>query len=276
MDARCLGQALRSGKRVYGTLVVSPSPRWPQSMRGMDLDFVFIDTEHIAIDRHPLSWMCQLYEAIGMVPIVRVPAPDPYMISMVIDGGARGVVAPYIETVDQVRMMREAVKVRPIRGCRGKQAAAGEPLGDDLQRYVDGFNQDNLLILNIESVPALESLDNLLDVPGIDAILIGPHDLTCSLGVPEQYDHPRFRQAVSTIFSKARQRGIGAGIHYSGDPRTQVEFARLGANMIIHSSDVVTFTRHMRAELDFIRGQVGDAAHPAASPAAARPSDKPI
>src|SRR5438874_5732347 len=98
MDANSLRQALHSGKRVYGTLVASPSPRWPQNMRGMGLDFVFIDTEHIALDREKLSWMCQLYEAIGMVPIVRVSSPDPYAVSMVLDGGARGVVAPYIET----------------------------------------------------------------------------------------------------------------------------------------------------------------------------------
>jgi 4-hydroxy-2-oxoheptanedioate aldolase len=246
-------------------------------MRGLNLDFVFIDTEHIALDRDQLSWMCQMYEAIGMVPIVRVPAPDPYMITMAIDGGARGVVAPYIETAEQVRMMRSSIKLRPIRGACGERAARGEPLAGELPGYVKTFNEDNLLIVNIESVPALEALDELLAVPDIDAILVGPHDLTCSLGVPEQYDHPRFRQALSTIFTKARQRGIGAGIHYSGDPKTQIEFAQLGANMIIHSSDIVLFTKHIRLELDSIRRAVGgDEPTPAAQPTAAPSSAKPI
>ena len=277
MDIKTLGQALRSGKRVYGTLIVSPSPRWPQTMRGMDLDFVFIDIEHVAIDRNELSWMCQMYEAMNMPPIVRVPAPDPYMVTMALDGGARGVVAPYMESVDEVYMLRESIKCRPLRGQYGHRAARGERFGDELHRYMGTFNQDNLLIVNIESEPAVNAIDEILSVPDIDGILVGPHDLTCSLGVPEQYDHPKFRAALKTIFSKARERGIGAGIHYSGDAKTHIEFAQLGCNMIVHSSDVVIFTKQMQIELNYIREAFGDQPYRAgANPSADASGAKPI
>ena len=109
-------KALRGRARVYGTLVVSPSPHWPAAVKAADLDFVFIDTEHIAQDRKELAWMCQAYRALEIAPIVRIPAPDPYQASMVLDGGACGVVAPYVETVEQVQKLVGAVKFCPLKG----------------------------------------------------------------------------------------------------------------------------------------------------------------
>lgn len=76
-----LGERLRLGERLYGFLVVSPSPHWPAAVRATGADVVFIDTEHIALDRHQLSWMCQAYSALGIAPVVRVPEPEPYRVT---------------------------------------------------------------------------------------------------------------------------------------------------------------------------------------------------
>ena len=78
MTGKELRQALRDGHTVYGTLIVSPSPHWLAAMRRVGLDYVFIDTEHIVLDRSVVSWMCQAYDALGIAPIVRIPSPDPY------------------------------------------------------------------------------------------------------------------------------------------------------------------------------------------------------
>ena len=107
MTGKELKESLRSGKRVYGTLIVSTSPKWVDIIAQLNLDFVFIDTEHIAIDRHQLSWMCHGYMGKGLVPVVRIPSPDPYQACMALDGGAKGLVAPYIESVDEVRLLRD-------------------------------------------------------------------------------------------------------------------------------------------------------------------------
>ena len=96
---------LRDGHTVYGTLIVSPSPHWLAMMRRVGPDFVFIDTEHISLDRSVASWMCNAYDALGITPIVRIPSPDPYAAVQVLDGGARGIVAPYVETAEQVRAL---------------------------------------------------------------------------------------------------------------------------------------------------------------------------
>lgn len=265
MTAAELAQALRQDTPVFGTLIVSSSPRWPEVVRGCGLDFVFIDTEHIALDRSELSWMCQTYAALGLPPLVRIPAPDPYAATMVLDGGAAGVIAPYVESVGQVKDLRGAVKLRPIKGLRLQQMLAGASPEPELSAYIQQGAVNRLLIVNIESLPAMDALDDILAVPGLDAVLIGPHDLSCSLGIPEQWEHPKFLTACETIFRKARAAKIGAGIHFWGDVAQQSRFLKLGANMLIHSADISLFQKHLRLELEAIRQTSGIAMETAAA-----------
>ncbi len=252
-----MAQALRAGRTVFGTLIVSPSPRWPEAVRGCGLDFVFIDTEHIAIDRAELSWMCQAYAALGLTPLVRIPSPDPYTATMVLDGGAAGVVAPYIESVEQVRALRGAVKLRPIKGRKLEGLLDGAPAEPDLDRYIKNGARNRLLIVNIESVPAIDALDDILAVPDLDGVLIGPHDLSCNLGIPEQFDHPDFLKTCETIFQKARAGNVGAGIHFWGTVEQHARFLELGANLLIHSADISLFQRHLRLELAELKKTAG-------------------
>jgi len=256
MNPSELSKQLHAGQTVFGTLIVSPSPRWPEVVRGCGLDFVFIDTEHIALDRAELSWMCQTYAALGLPPLVRIPSPDPFAATMVLDGGAAGVIAPHVESADQVQALRGAVKLRPIKGRRLQRLLDGEAPGGELGPYINAGAENRLLIVNIESVPAIEALDSILAVSGLDAVLIGPHDLSCSLGVPENYEHPDFLKACETIFRKARAAGIGAGIHFWGEVEQQARFLQLGANLLIHSADISLFQKHLKRELDAIRRTV--------------------
>lgn len=267
MTPRELKDRLHRGDRVYGTAIVSTSPRWPQAVAGIGLDFVFIDTEHIAIDRERLAWMCLAYSGLGLPPIVRITEPSPYQACMVLDGHAAGVVAPYVETADEARRLHGAVNLRPLKGGRLADALADPArLEPGLLEYTAARNADNILVLNIESVPAIEALDDILAVPGVDAVLIGPHDLSCSLGIPEQYDHPRFEEAVRLIVGKARARRIGAGIHSWMGVEREARWGRLGMNLIVHETDILTFARHQRQDVERLRQLLGDA--PAGAPGA--------
>lgn len=257
MTPKDLRNRLHSGQTVIGTLIVSTSPRWPDAVRNCGLDFVFIDTEHIAMDRAQLSWMCQAYSAMGLPPLVRIPSPDPYAATMVLDGGAAGVIAPYVESADQVQALRGAVKSRPIKGIRLQEMLDGKPVEPELADYLQEAASHRLLIVNVESVPAIVALDKILAVPDLDSVLIGPHDLTCSLGIPEQYDHPDFLAACKTIFSKARAAGVGAGIHFWGDAMEQKRLLDLGANFLIHSGDIMLFQKHLKSDIVAIRQSLG-------------------
>jgi 2-keto-3-deoxy-L-rhamnonate aldolase RhmA len=253
-------QALRDGRRIYASCMTSPSPLWPRALQKACVQFVFIDSEHTPLGRDQLSWICQALSALGIPPVVRIPSPDPFEACKVLDGGAGGVIAPYIETPEQVRQLMGAGRYRPLKGQR-LQDALRDPntLEPELREYLQERNKNTLLIANIESVPAIRNLDEILAIGAIDSVLIGPHDLSCSLGVPEQYSHPKFLEAVGTIFKKARAHNVGAGLHWWRGVHDEIEFAKLGQNLMMHSTDITLVTQHLGQELNDLRKKLGDA-----------------
>jgi 4-hydroxy-2-oxoheptanedioate aldolase len=258
MTGREIIQALHEGRHVFSCAFVSTSPLWPALAKQIGIDFAFVDTEHTPIDRQTLSWICQTYQALGLPPVVRLPCNDPFEACKVLDAGASGVIGPYMETAEQARSLVGAVKLRPLKGRRLQDALRDRnTLEKELRDYLDQRNADKILIANIESVPAIENLDDICSVPGLDAVLIGPHDLSCSLGIPEQYGHPRFDDAVRTIFRIARKHQVGAGIHYWLGLEQEITWARAGGNLVMHSSDLASFSRTLKTEIEQLRQALG-------------------
>jgi len=252
-------QKLKQGQKVYGTCFTSVSPGWPMIFKKAGLDFAFIDTEHIALNRTDMAHMCQVMMAYGITPIVRIPAPDPYLACQCIDAGAKGVIAPYLESVEQIRDLVGATKFRPLKGEVLQKVITGEQeISADMKTFLSNYNNGNICIANIESVPAMEKLDELLSVPGLDAVFIGPHDLSISLGLPEQYDHPDFEKAVKYIIHTARRKGLSIGIHFSLEPQRQIQWIKEGADIIIHSSDIALFSQKLNNDIRIIREATGD------------------
>jgi len=259
MNGQEICSALKEGKRIYGTLIVSTSPRWLVEVKKIGLDFVFIDTEHIAIDMEKLSWMCWTYRGMNLAPIVRIPSPDPYQACKALDVGASGIIAPYVETVEEVKALVGAVKFRPIKGEKLRNVLnKKESFETGLKHYLQERNEGNVLIVNIESTPAVENLESIIKVSGLDAILIGPHDLSCSLGIPEQYRHPQFVKCVKMIIKKARDNNVGVGIHYWEEIEEEIKWIKGGTNLIVHSSDIDVFSENMRTDFQKIKQELGE------------------
>lgn len=255
-----LADLLRSEKNVYGTLMTCSDALYAKFAAGSNLDFVFIDTEHVPLDRGELASMCLMYKTLGMPPLVRVPKADAALARQVMDAGACGVVAAYMETVEQVLELKSAVKLKPIQGALLRQAlddpkkfaVEHEKTAQELAKR----NAPTALVVNIESRAAIDNLDNLLGVPGVDAILVGPHDLSFSLGVPEDFANPIFQDALKLIFSKARAAGVGAGIHNGMEPGTPgmtMDFVQRwiswGCNVYVHGADVNLFAAQLKRDL---------------------------
>jgi len=252
---------IKEGRNVYGTCLTSVSPGWASILKNAGLDFAFIDTEHIAINRAEMARMSQMVYGYGITPIVRVPSPDPYLVCQAIDAGAKGVIAPYLEETDQIKELVAAVKYRPLKGKILEQVLNGEKkLTIEMESYLQRYNTGNIAIANIESVPALEKLDALLDVPGLDGVFIGPHDLSVSMGLPEQYDHPEFERSVTHIVHAARKKRLAVGIHFSLEAERQARWMREGVNMVIHSSDIALFSQKLIADMQIIKEAAGDVA----------------
>lgn len=245
-----LAQKLAGGTTLFGTCVTSHSPHWPEAVAKTGVDFVFIDTEHIPIDRSVLAGLCSVYRALGLNPVVRIPSPDPFLAVMAKDAGAVGVIMPYIETAGQVSELVGATKYRPLKGEKLNALLNGSESADEtLLRYLQNYNPGSIAWINIESTPAIENLDQILAVPGLDGVIIGPHDLSVSLGIPEQYHHPLFEATVKEIIHKVRRAGLAAGIHYSGDIAFQQKWLTEGINVVLHASDIFLFTRTLRNDI---------------------------
>lgn len=250
---------LGAGKNIYGTCISSTVPLWGKAAKSAGLDFVFLDTEHIPLERMEVAQLCQLYSAMGIASIVRIPSPDPYAACQMIDAGAEGVLAPYVENVEQILEMVGAVKYRPLKGERLEKAVANpESLDPELANYLQNYNRGNLCVINIESKPAVDRLDDLLSEPGVDAVFIGPHDLSVSLDVPEKYDDPYFEEVVREIIQKCRKHDVAVGIHFSELPERQIRWIEEGANIIMHSSDMAIFSRQLKEDMNQIRAAAGD------------------
>lgn len=249
---------IKAGRVVYGTCIASTAPTWPAIALRARLDFVFLDTEHIPLERMEIARMCQTFRAMGVAPIVRIPSPDPFKACQMMDAGAEGVVAPYLENPQQIQDLIGALKFRPLKG-ELLEKALDDPgkMESSLRQYLDKWNEGNVCIANIESVVALDRLEELLSIEGLDAVFIGPHDLSISLGLPEQYDHPVFEEAVKKIIRVSKNNGLAVGIHFSESPERQIRWIKEGVNFVIHSSDQAMFSQRLQHDMNIIRAASG-------------------
>jgi len=261
-----LCEILRSEKTSFATLIQSTSPFWATfagPVLSKILDFIFIDTEHTPIDREQICSMCQMYRGYGLPALVRVVNADEARAAL--DAGAAGVVMPYMEEIEEVQALRGATKLRPFKGLRMREAMVSEVSGE-IGAYIKKGGSKRALVLNIESQRAIDNLEQMLDPKyQVDAVLIGPHDLSCNLGVPEQFDHPKFVQAVTKIFEVARNAGVGAMMHFIGSyfgpgltDADVAQYVKKGCNNVVNGSDLIFFMDGLSKSVAAIKGEKTD------------------
>ena len=251
-------EALRQHRRVYGTMFVTArTGRWDQTVRAVGLDFVIVDNEHAPYGRGETgAWMRKL-AANGIVPIVRVPIPASHYVTMALDAGAHGILAPYVESVEQVQEVVGACKYLPLKGEAVLRAVTtGEFPSEDTRKHLEQRNRNNFLVIGIESVAAMERLDDLLSVPGVDAAFVGPNDLSIQLGVPADYHHPRYLEAVDHIHATCKAKGVPLVIHFFTYEMAQPWIER-GIHFILFGSDRRGIGDAMKTDFDFLRGLEG-------------------
>ena len=260
MQGREVRQSLKLGRRVYGTHMVDAAhPEQIQWLVDGQLDFVFICTEHIPIDREKVNWMCHMFACHGVSPIVRIPYPSGRWAGMMLDGGAQGIVAPYVETIAEVDEVIGAVRYRPVKGKFLNELIHGErKLTTKMAAYLEEFNRDTYLIIGIESIHAIENLESLICRDEVDGVFLGPHDISCSMEIPEEFDNPIFQDTIREVVIECRRLGKGVGIHTN----YEIEFNQLmldvGLNFVLHGSDMVHSMNMLQRDFAKLRSLHGD------------------
>ncbi len=262
MKGSLVREKLRNGECVFGTHIASLMNPIAASMAAeMELDFAFFCTEHMPIDRTEVGMLCQIYAARGISPIVRVPSPDPISISKALDGGAEGIVVPYVETCEQVIECVGAVRYRPLKGEMLEEALSGaRELSSKTHQFLNRFNRDKYLIIGVESLPAIENLEALITTADVDGVFLGPHDITVSMGIPEEYDNPLFLKTIESVIGRCRKLGVGVGLHtqlLKIDGQVLRSFINAGMNFMINGADIVVMRDAMNAQIRALREITG-------------------
>jgi 4-hydroxy-2-oxoheptanedioate aldolase len=214
-------------------------------------DYVCVDTQHGVIDYQQSAVMIQAIELSGGVPIVRVPWNEPGIIGKSLDAGAYGVIVPMVNTREQAEAVVRAARYAPT-GSRSWGPVMASLRHADNRSWAD---EHIAVIPMIETVEALSNLDDILSVPGIDAIYVGPADLSVSLGLaPGNNDGTAaFDEALATIVAGCLRHGVVPGIHSTGSltPKRREQ----GFRMITVTSDALAMRAGFTSELSAARGE---------------------
>jgi 2-dehydro-3-deoxyglucarate aldolase len=218
-------------------------------LAGAGYEWVVIETEHTAIDNSEVLGLLIAIEHAGAAPLVRLAWNDPIQCKAVLDSGAAGVIVPMVNTRADAELAVKAAKYPPL-GFRGVGLARAQGYGERFKEYVERANDDTLLILQIEHIDAVNNIDAILDVPGIDGTFIGPYDLSMSMGVPGQLEHPDLVKARDRVLAATVKRGLTAGIHLVHPDTAAVEIGAIvkaGYRFIALGTDILFLGDSCRA-----------------------------
>jgi len=202
---------LNNGGVSIGSWMQIPHSSIAEIMGQSNYDWVAVDMEHGAISVHQLPDLFRALELGNTLPLVRLAHGHSKDCKQALDAGAGGVIVPMIKNADQLRKVRDATRWPPS-GNRGVAFSRANLFGKNFNEYIKEAKQP-LLIAMIEHIDAINELDDILKVDGLDAILIGPYDLSASMNLTAQFDHPEFSKAIRDIKSKSESANIPCGIH---------------------------------------------------------------
>ncbi len=201
-------ERLRQGDLLFGTLISLPSPEIAEILSHTGYDWLFIDAEHGAFNPQQTQPMLQ---AAGDTPcVIRVPAGDDVWIKKALDIGAAGIIVPQVHTAEQAEQIINQCKYSPV-GNRGVGIGRAHTYGLNFENTIKRANDETAVILQAESQKAIDNIEEIVKVPGLDAILIGPYDLSASLGRIGEVNHPEVQEAISRVAAVCKAANIKLG-----------------------------------------------------------------
>lgn len=242
-----LKRKLLSKEPAYGHLVMEfYTAGTAQILASAGLDFVIYDMEHGRCDINRLSQLAVAGRGAGLTVIARPPDLTAAPLGRLLDIGVHGIMVPRVETAEQAREIVAAVKYAPD----GRRGVAVGIAHDDYRAKGPGYfaqaNEETVVIAILETVTAFENLDAILATPGLDVAWMGHYDLTVSMGIPAQFDHPRFREAWQSLADGCRRRGVASG--YMPASKAQFEHAKqTGYQVLSLGSDLSTYIQGVDA-----------------------------
>ena len=254
MKSNPLKPALAAGELQIGLAIVGPpNPELPVIYRQAGVDFMLIENEHLPKSLESDQVIIRAAKAAGLPTVVRVPDAEYHLIARTLDAGADGIMVPRVEDRATAEFVVECAKYPPL-GRRG-YGPAPFVLGHEpttIAEAAEHFNANLVTLIQVESPAAIEQAEAIAAVPGVDAIIIGPADLSLRLGIPGEFDHPRFEECVERVAAAAKRAGIASGI-FMGDRARVRRCIEIGMRVFICGSEEGLIRAGAKALVDDLR-----------------------
>jgi 2-keto-3-deoxy-L-rhamnonate aldolase RhmA len=231
-------RALKGGQSVVGTMVVEfRQPSVMQLLANAGFDFVIVDNEHGPFGLETIADLTRAAKQLGLTPIVRIPDLTYPYIAQSLDSGAQGVMIPRVFNVEQVHQALQIMKYPPL-GIRGNALSRGytDFRSGPVTEAMAQANEETMLVIQIETQGALDNLEEIVSIRGVDVALIGPNDLSIALGVPGQMEHPRLKSAIQKTIDLCQQHHVFPAIHINS-LELAVHWAKQGMRLVSSNAE---------------------------------------
>ena len=225
-------------KLSIGSWIQIGHPTIAEIMASAGFDWLVVDLEHSAITLREAEDLIRVIDLKGVVPLVRLSSNNPEQIKRIMDAGSHGVIVPMVNSPEEAEVAVASVKY-PAVGRRSFGLARAQGYGARFEEYLAWQREHSLVIVQIEHINAVNCLESILSVEGVDAYFVGPYDLSGSLGIPGQFDHPEFLKAMDRIPEIAKKCGIPGGVHIVEPDAEQLKKSiEQGNQFIAYGADI--------------------------------------
>ncbi len=239
-----------------GSWITLGHPSIAEIMARASFDWLVLDTEHSVLELGEVQALIQVLDGQQCPAIVRLTSNHPDQIKRVMDAGSSGIMVPMIKSADDARAAVDAVYYPP-EGTRGVGLARAQGYGSGFQAYRQWLRDNAVIIAMIEHIQAIENIDAILSTPGIDAYIIGPYDLSGSMGRPGELEHPDVQAAIQQILQAGIRHRKAGGVHViEPDPAMLQQRIEQGFTFLGYSLDIRMLDSLCRNHLNIIRSSL--------------------
>jgi len=231
---------LKAGQPAYGVISTSDDPQLAELFGLAGFDYYMLDAEHGLMDAAQAVNVIRACELVNMTPMVRVGSKDPKLVLQYLDAGMMGVMMPGLETPDEIKMLIDAVKYPPVgkRGMGLTRASGYIAVGNEAVDYIRFSNEQIMAIPQFEDAALIDCFEEMVAQPGVDAVVIGPRDLSLNMGFPDGPNHPEVQEMIDRVIAICKRTGVAAGIT-AGSRADSEQLVARGATFILAIAQLV-------------------------------------
>ena len=256
MPSNSLKEKLRKKELTIGSWISLGNTAIAEIMANAGFDWIVVDLEHSTISIEQAGELIRVIDLAGSFPLVRLTSNDENQIKRVMDAGAHGIVVPMVNSVEDAMRAISATRYAP-QGNRGVGLARAQKYGAGFKDYLEWQKENPVVIVQIEHIDAIDHLEDIFSISNVDGFIIGPYDLSCSMGIPGEFKNPKFLEVMELIRDCAKQSDKPGGLHIvEPDRKLLNQSIKDGYCFIAYSVDIRMLDSVCREGLNHVKEKI--------------------